>query len=158
MACLCLDWLRAPHVHVLIFWRDRPRARCIGRVRLAALALPPGLNFGAGKSSISATMQNLSMQDEALRSGEQARAWILFWIRSGRLLRSEIRQNSLSRSASLYLRHFGWQGQLLLADEIEVSGMTLSDCRMGRAGGKTLRIYGCARRAEPDQNQHRWSP
>jgi hypothetical protein len=140
MACLWLNWVRAPPVHVLIFWRDRPRARCIGRVRLAALALPPGLNFGAGKSSISATMQNPSRQDEALRSGKQARGWILFWIRSGRLLRSEIRQNCLSRSASLYLRHFGWQGQLLLAEEIEVSSLTMSDCRMGRAGGKTLRI------------------
>jgi hypothetical protein len=75
MARLWLDWVRAPHVHVLILWRDRPRARCIGRVRLAALALSPGLNFGAGKSSISATMQNLSMQDECFaerRAGKSA--------------------------------------------------------------------------------------
>ena len=93
MACLWHDWVRAPRVHVLIFWRDRFRARCIGRVRLAALALPSGLNFGEGKSRISATMQNLSRQDEALRSGEQPRGLILFWIRSGRLLRSEIRQS-----------------------------------------------------------------
>ena len=73
MACLWHDWVRAPRVHVLIFSRDRFRARCIGRVRLAALALPSGLNFGEGKSRISATMQNFSRQDEALRSGEQPR-------------------------------------------------------------------------------------
>ena len=92
MACLWHDWVRAPRVHVLIFWRDRFRARCIGRVRLAALALPSGLNFGEGKSRISATMQNFSRQDEALRSGEQPRGLTLFRIRSGRLLRSELRQ------------------------------------------------------------------
>ena len=52
MACLWHDWVRAPRVHVLIFWRDRPRARCIGRVRLAALALPSGLNFGEAKADL----------------------------------------------------------------------------------------------------------
>jgi hypothetical protein len=44
------------------------------------------LNFGEGKSRISATMQNFLRQDEVLRSSEQPRGLILFWIRSGRLL------------------------------------------------------------------------